>query len=150
VALDTLCFEVAHLDGAPAAPGRGAFPITAHPNEWPERTKHLESVPRSILDRIRRCQPWARQDPQSPDPLDLISRIDNGDKHRAKGVAMEVLPWTQWRARPTLPLPEDLANTVDWPLTMWMSVAVDPTPERGQGSVQAVRVGQPRLRPDRG
>lgn len=83
VALDTLCSELCNLEQVPSNPGEIHFPITAHPNEWPHRVRNLGTIPLPLLDRIKQCQSWNRPDKQSPDPLTLISRIDNVDKHRA-------------------------------------------------------------------
>lgn len=138
--LDTLCFELAHIDSLPAKPKKIYFPITRDEGEWQERTRYLESVPVGLLERLRECQPWARPDPLSPDPLGLISEIDNADKHRGQGVKFEVLPWPQWQVRPTLPLPQDLSEALDWPLEEWLTMTVPPPPERGTASMTPVYV----------
>lgn len=130
VALDTFCFELCHTEQAPSKPGDIHFPITEHPNEWPEWTKRLSAMPTSLLDRVRQCQPWARPDPQDPDPLKLVSRINNMDKHRAAGVTFDVMPAGQWALRPSAPIPEELDGP-DWPLEPWMAMTLDPPVERG-------------------
>jgi hypothetical protein len=67
--LDNLCFELAHLDDvAPSKPRQIYFPMSKDEKGWQDRAKYLESVPRSLLDRLRECQPWARPDPMNPDP----------------------------------------------------------------------------------
>ncbi|QCB94748.1 hypothetical protein [Cellulomonas shaoxiangyii] len=138
VALDTLCFELCHIEGHPQEPGKIHFPVTAHPNEWPERTKHLSTIPAPLLERIRQVQGWARRDDGEPDPLTLIARADNDDKHRATGVLLDVLAMFQWAVRESHPLPPELANTRDWPLELWMDLRVTPPPERGQASLMPV------------
>lgn len=137
--LDNLCFELAHLDNvAPARPRQIYFPMTKDEKEWTGRARYLESVPRSLLGRLRECQPWARPDSMSPDPLLLIADMDDGNKHRGQGVTFEVLPWNQEQVRPTLPLPEDLAKSMEWPLTEWMTMEVIPPHPRGAGAMLPV------------
>lgn len=138
VALDTFCFELCHLEQPAPDPGRIHFPITGHPNEWPDRIKYLGTIPLAILERMMLCQPWARPDPQTPDPLRLISRIDNVDKHRATGVNFDVIPMGQWGLRPSAPLPQELADSLDWPLTPWMQMTLTPPVERGMAEILPV------------
>ena len=137
VALDNLCFEMCQLEGrVPQNPERIYFPVTAHSNEWPERTKHLSTIPPPLLERIRQVQGWARpSDDGEPDPLTLITRVDNHDKHRATGVLLDVFAVPQWAIRETHPLPPELANTQVWPLELWMDLQIEPPPERGQGQL---------------
>lgn len=139
VALDTLCFELCHLERAPKYPGKIHFPVTAHSNEWPERTKRLGSIPAVLLERIRQCQGWARdRDDGEPDPLTLISRVDNDDKHRATGVLLDTFAMSQWAIRESQPLPPDLAEELEWPLELWMELQMTPPPERGQAWLMPV------------
>lgn len=138
VSLENLCYELCHLEQPAPKPGAIHFPITDHPNEWPDRTKHLDTIPAPLLERIRQCQPWARPDSQNPDPLRLISRIDNVDKHRASGVAMDVIPLGQWKVRSFEPVPPDLASSPDWPLTPWMAMTLDPPIEPGFAALMPV------------
>jgi hypothetical protein len=138
VALDALCFELCHLEQAAPKPGRIHFPITSNPNEWPGRTIHLGTIPSPLLERIRECQPWKRPDSQTPDPLTLISKIDNADKHRGTGVSFGVMPMGQWALRPSAPLPQELTNSVDWPLVPWMELTLAPPVERGWAALMPV------------
>lgn len=139
VALDTLCFELCHLERPPGNPGKIHFPVSAHANEWPERTKHLSSVPPELLERIRQCQGWARErDHGEPDPLTLISRADNDDKHRGTGVLLDTFAMSQWAIRESRPLPPELAGTLDWPMELWMELQIDPPPEPGHGWLMPV------------
>ncbi len=138
VALDTFCYELCHLEQAAPKPRRIHFPITEHPNEWRGRTMHLGTIPPPVLERIRQCQPWGRPDPQTPDPLGLISRIDNVDKHRAAGVTFDVIPMGQWKLRPPAPVPQELADSQDWPLTPWMAMTITPPVERGYAALMPV------------
>lgn len=124
VALDAFCFDLCQLEQVPSNPGNIYFPITAHPNEWPNKSENLHTMPASLLARVRQCQPWERPDQQNPDPLTLISRIDNVDKHRASGVALEVMPLMQLEQRPTAPLPHELADSANWPLEPWMAMTL--------------------------
>ncbi len=137
--LDNLCFELAHLDNvAPARPRQIYFPMTKNEKEWTGRAKNLESVPRSLLGRLRECQPWVRLDPMSPDPLLLIADMDDGNKHRGQGVTFDVIPWNQEQVRPTLPLPDDLRRSMNWPLTEWLTMEVTPPLPRGVGEMLPV------------
>lgn len=139
VALDTLCFELCHLEQVLQNRGTIYFPITAHPNEWSERTKHLSTIPAPLLERIRQCQGWSRaRDDGEPDPLTLISRVDNDDKHRATGVWLDTFAMSQWAIRESRPLPSELADTADWPLAPWMELEISPPPERGQACMMPV------------
>jgi hypothetical protein len=138
VALDTLCYEMCHLEQAAPEPGRIHFPITDHPNEWLNRTLHLGTIPAPLLERIRQCQPWERPDLQTPDPLKLISRIDNVDKHRAAGVTFDVIPMGQWKLRQPAPVPQELADCLDWPLTPWIAMTLTPPIERGNAALMPV------------
>lgn len=137
VALDSLCFELCHLEGqVPQNRGKIHFPITEHPGEWPERTKHLSTIPTELLERLRLCQGWARvRDDGEPDPLTLISRVDNADKHRASGVRLDAFAMTQWAIRETEPLPRELAEASQWPTERWMELYVTPPVPRGQAGL---------------
>lgn len=137
VALDNLCFELCYLEGqVPQKPGSIHFPVTAHPNEWQGRTTHLGTIPPPLLERIRQVQAWARlREDGEPDPLTLITRVDNHDKHRATGVRLVVFAVSEHASRETHPLPPELAKTQDWPLEIWMVLETTPPPERGQGSL---------------
>lgn len=138
VALDSFCYELCHLEQPAREPGRIHFPITDHANEWAARTRFLATMPPPLLERVRQCQPWARPDSQNPDPLRLISRLDNVDKHRAAGVALDVIPMGQWNLRPSALLPQDLRNSRDWPLDYWMTMELTPPVERGYAELLPV------------
>lgn len=140
VALDALCFELCHLEQPASEPGSIHFPITGHPNEWPGRIKHLGTIPPPLLERLRQCQPWERLDRQSPDPLKLISKIDNVDKHRATGVTFDVMPLGQWELRPSAPVPRELSDSQEWPLDPWISLTLDPPVERGWAALVPVMI----------
>lgn len=140
VALDSLCFELCHLEQTPTKSGQIYFPITAHENEWPERTKNLKTIPTPLLERIRQCQPWHRLDDRSLDPLQMLSRIDNADKHRATGVELDVMPVGQWNLRSPEPLPFELATTRDWPLAPWLVLNFTPPLERGYAALMPIAV----------
>lgn len=138
VALDTLCFELCHLEQTPQEPGKIHFPITDDARQWPGRTAHLGTIPAELLDRIRQCQPWSRESVEGPDPLVLISRIDNVDKHRASGVAFDVMPMGQWALRPSAPIPPELANAAEWPPEPWMQMTLSPPVDRGWAALVPV------------
>ncbi len=138
VALDTFCFEVCHLEGPAPEPDRIHFPITNHPNQWESRTRSLNTIPRPLLERMRQCQPWGRQDQLEPDPLTIVSRIDNLDKHRAAGVSFDAMPMGQWALRQPKPVPPHLGNSLDWPLTPWMRLTVEPPIDRGFAALMPV------------
>ena len=137
VALDTLCFELCKLEGEkPANPGSIHFPITGHPNEWPERSKHLGTIPAPLLERLREVQSWARpRDEGEPDVLTLISRVDNHDKHRASGVTLDVFPMLQWAIRESRDLPVELLQASEWPLERWMEASISRPLPRGEAGL---------------
>lgn len=137
VALDSLCFELCRLEGRePESPRSVHFPITAHPNEWPNAVKHLSTAPAALLERMRQCQEWARvRNDGAPDPLTLISQVDNEDKHRASGVRLDVFAMSQWAIRDSQPLPADLAEASEWPLELWMELYMTPPLPRGQAAM---------------
>lgn len=137
VALDALCFELCHLhDQKPESPGKIHFPISEHPNEWSTRTQHLGTIPAPLLERMRQVQGWARSRADGePDPLTLISRVDNHDKHRASGVTLDVFALPQWAIRKTKPIPQELAEASAWPLERWMDLYVTPPVPRGQAAL---------------
>ena len=95
-------------------------------------------MPSSLLARVRQCQPWDRPDRQVPDPLKLISRIDNVDKHRATGVTFDVIPVMQYELRPTAPVPRELAESLEWPLTPWMTMTFAEPIEPGEAVLMPV------------
>lgn len=140
VALDTLCFEICHLeDHAPENPRLVHFPITAHPNEWPRAVNHLSSIPDPLLERLHQCQGWARaRDDGAPDPLALISQVDNEDKHRASGVRLDVFAMLQWAIRESQPVPAELEDAAEWPLDRWMDLYITPPLPRGQAAMVPV------------
>lgn len=69
-------------------PGRGSFPICATEDDWKERVEDgrrgrnpVQGLDQVAVDFIRRLQPMHRDDPQN-DPLIVLNRLDNDDKHR--------------------------------------------------------------------
>jgi hypothetical protein len=139
VVLDSFCFDLCRLTDDPGKPRNIYFPITGHPNAWADKAAPLSRMPASLLERVRQCQPWARPDPQEPDPLKLISLIDNKDKHESEGVTFDVLPLLQSEL-PTEPVPQELAQSPDWPLVPWASLDFDSPVERGQAGLIPTRV----------
>lgn len=90
-ALDAVVWELAHLNGArPRQPHRVGFPVTTSEEAWKKAVGPLESVPEVFLERIRSVQPWV--DVPGPEAdghwLQLLSRLDNDDKHRGSVVAI--------------------------------------------------------------
>jgi hypothetical protein len=86
VALDhTLARLKEHIGGNP---GRGSFPICSTEDEWRERVEEaggnrnpLHGLDQTGLDFIYSVQPLHRSDPEN-DPLVVLNRLDNADKHR--------------------------------------------------------------------
>jgi hypothetical protein len=59
-----------------------AFPLYKDQAEWDERAdKPLKGIPPAAKDAIRQLQPWA--DTVSPNPLTILNKLSNIDKHRA-------------------------------------------------------------------
>lgn len=140
-ALDGMCWELAHLDGAvPERPKRIYFPMTDSETGWKDVPRHLSTVAASLLERMRCCQPWARQDPQVPDPLVVLREADNDAKHRAGGFRFGSVPALQYAVRTPLPLPEQLANEEAWPIEPWVRLTIEPSPPRGRGELSPVFV----------
>ncbi|WP_142059519.1 hypothetical protein [Pseudarthrobacter sp. B4EP4b] len=81
--LDVLAYEMCHLDGkTPENPKGVYFPIVEQEAKWLERTRHLGSIPQTLLDRIKQVQPWHVADPKRH-VLTLINGLDNLNKHRS-------------------------------------------------------------------
>lgn len=92
VALDRLAFEVCHLEGTmPTKPNSIYFPIAEEESRWEDKVRHLGTIPRSILARMREVQPWYRAVPRAH-PLSLIHAMDIVDKHKT-AVDLIVLPF---------------------------------------------------------
>lgn len=140
-ALDGMCWQLAHLEGAaPTRPKRVYFPMTDHQDDWNGVARDLNSVPPSILERLRTCQPWARSDSQTPDPLEVVREADNDAKHRAGGFRLGSVPFLQYALRPSKPLPPELAGTEDWPITPWLRLSLTPEPPQGFGEMTPIFV----------
>jgi hypothetical protein len=86
VALDHTLARLKDCFGGTA--GRGSFPICATEDEWKERVEDagrsrnpLHGLDRAGVDFIRSVQPMHRDEPEN-DPLVVLNRLDNDDKHR--------------------------------------------------------------------
>jgi hypothetical protein len=59
-----------------------AFPLFKDQAEWDEKAdKPLKGIPPTPREAIRRLQPWA--DTVTPNPLTILNKLSNIDKHRA-------------------------------------------------------------------
>jgi hypothetical protein len=59
-----------------------AFPLFKDQAEWDEKAdKPLKGIPPAAREAIRRLQPWA--DTVTPNPLTILNKLSNIDKHRA-------------------------------------------------------------------
>jgi hypothetical protein len=59
-----------------------AFPLYRDQAEWDEKVaKALKGIPPAAKDAIRQLQPWA--DTVSSNPLTILNKLSNVDKHRA-------------------------------------------------------------------
>jgi hypothetical protein len=59
-----------------------AFPLFADQAEWAEKAdKTLKGIPPAAKEIIRHLQPW--EDTKSPNPLTILNKLSNVDKHRA-------------------------------------------------------------------
>lgn len=120
-AFDLLAFELCHIDGgAPEKPKQVAFPVLNKQSDWNRQTKHLGSIPASLLQRIQDVQPW-----NSPNPaahvLTLVTALDNMDKHRST-VGMTVLPG---RLDPPRLLPLPVAENAGLWRDPWFMFSLD-------------------------
>ena len=58
-----------------------AFPLLANQAEWNEKADSLKGIPPAAKEVIRQLQPWAST--ISPNPLTILKKLSNLDKHRA-------------------------------------------------------------------
>ena len=59
-----------------------AFPLYKNRAEWDEKAdKSLKGIPPLAQEAIRQLQPWL--DTVLPDPLTILNKLSNLDKHRA-------------------------------------------------------------------
>ena len=59
-----------------------AFPLLKDQQDWDDNAdKKLKGIPPAAKDAIRQLQPWA--DTVSPNPLTILNKLSNIDKHRA-------------------------------------------------------------------
>ncbi|HEX4136113.1 MAG TPA: hypothetical protein VHY84_15985 [Bryobacteraceae bacterium] len=81
-AIDNLVCGVA-LTLKPTCKCRGlAFPLFKDQAEWDkDADKPLKGMPADAKEAIRQLQPWA--DTVSPNPLTILNKLSNLDKHRA-------------------------------------------------------------------
>lgn len=64
-----------------------AFPMCKDQQDWTANAdKSLKGVPLAAKDAIRQLQPWA--DTVSPNPLTILNKLSNIDKHRACNFAL--------------------------------------------------------------
>lgn len=90
-ALDAMAWEFAHLEREPLKPRQVYFPVTADAQKWAAKAKELESIPDNLLERLRQLQPWF--EPQADGVihwLDVISEVNNDDKHRGSVTALPI------------------------------------------------------------
>lgn len=81
-ALDSLVWELAHIDGnAPRNPRGLYFPIVADEARWPSAAKMLDACPIEVVERIRLMQPFLIPDPGTSG-LEVLATLSNQDKHR--------------------------------------------------------------------
>jgi hypothetical protein len=86
--LDLLAFEMCHLEGrTPKRPKDVYFPIAQRETDWAGKAKPLDTVPASLLSRVRQAQPWNASNSREH-PLTLITGLDNQDKHRHTAVVL--------------------------------------------------------------
>ena len=93
-ALDAAVWDFATSDGkSPAIPTQIGFPIATKAGEWKDAApRKLDGVPAEVIERIRLLQPFQRPTAEQPgDPLALLQRLDNDDKHRSRIIAL--LEW---------------------------------------------------------
>lgn len=90
-AMDAAVWDLATADGrSPARRNLIGFPIVAKSGEWRDATsRQLEGVSTDVVERIRLLQPFHRPAAERPrDPLALLQRLDNDDKHRSRIIAL--------------------------------------------------------------
>jgi hypothetical protein len=85
-ALDNLAWGLAIADGrTPNRPKKVAFPIVERSGQWKERSQCIAELPSSARTAIRNIQPFQRKGKDgipSQDPLLLLRRLSNVDKHQ--------------------------------------------------------------------
>lgn len=81
---DSLVWAFAHLDGAkPMHPVRVVFPLTESEAEWNKAVReNLESVPKDVLERLKRLQAWSSGNSRDENLLWILHRFDILDKHQ--------------------------------------------------------------------
>lgn len=104
-ALDLLAYEMSHLERQPKKPRRVAFPICDQESDWDSAVAdRLESVPASLVARIRSVQPFLAVRPQAQ-PLSLLREIDDMNKHRTS-LEVHAMPSNMYGERFT-PVPAE-------------------------------------------
>jgi hypothetical protein len=90
--MDAFAWELSALDGPHSNNKRKDvyFPAALSVDAWNDLTPKLSTIPAEILDRIRQCQPFQLGDENAArlDPLAVIARMSNSDKHRGVVAAL--------------------------------------------------------------
>lgn len=90
-ALELLTFELCHVGGdSPVRPKDVYFPVVEMESNWERQTRYLDSIPASLLKRVRDVQPWHSASPRTH-VLALLNRLNNMDKHRTT-IGLMVVP----------------------------------------------------------
>jgi hypothetical protein len=90
--MDAFAWELSALDGPHSSNKRKDvyFPAALTVDAWNDLTPKLSTIPAEILERIRQCQPFhlGDEDAARLDPLAVIARLSNSDKHRGVVAAL--------------------------------------------------------------
>lgn len=80
--LDSLAWEVAHLNGAkPKRKNAIYFPTCSTEQDWESKASALQTWPATALARVREIQPFLLDDPWSS-PLAWLHELNRVEKHR--------------------------------------------------------------------
>lgn len=88
-ALDSLIYRIAIYQtglNPPADEKILQFPIVSDPTAFAKQGYRIASLSPAVRDEIERIQPYNRPHPEFPPLLELLSFLDNQDKHRTLNV----------------------------------------------------------------
>ena len=107
-ALDHLAEALVVADSGFAGTRQTQFPIVLSPCEWPGQLYRLKGVSERHVTMIESLQPYKRTDPHGwhsgliaiDDPLALLNRLSNVDKHRVLNAMPATIRQISWEVTP--------------------------------------------------